>query len=425
MNADPSAPEPLDSIEDGEATASRTPSPWVMAATSIAIVLVAVGIAKIVIATKPEIETQEVTTLAPLVRVLTVQPRDMTLDVQAQGSVLPRTETTLIAQVAGTVTRVSSDFEAGGFFRRGDVLIELDPRDHEVAVRRVRAQVAQAELQVELQKAEAEVAIDEWQQLGEGEASPLVMREPQLAQARAGLEAARAELEKAELDLERTRIRAPFTGRVRGKRVDVGQFVSPGTPLATVHATDYAEVRLPVPDDQLAYLDLPFTYRNASAATGPEVTLRTQLGRRGQAWQGRIVRTEGELDSRTRMLNLVARIESPYDHSPEAPDRPPLAVGTFVAAEIAGREAQGVFVVPRLALRPTRREAGDQVLVAEDGRLRFRDVEVLRLEGENAVIRAGLAAGDRVCVSPLDVAVDGMEVRTVETDGGAGPETSP
>ncbi|MEE8523013.1 MAG: efflux RND transporter periplasmic adaptor subunit [Thermoanaerobaculia bacterium] len=373
--------------------------------------------------TRPEAETQEVTILAPLVRVLTVAPKNLTLDVRAQGTVLPRTETTLIAQVAGTVTAVSGDFEAGGFFRRGEVLVELDPRDYQIAMRRAGAQVAQAELQVELQEAEARVAIEEWRELGDGEPSPLVLRQPQLAQAKAGLEAARAELEKAGLDLERTRIRAPFTGRVRGKRVDLGQFVSPGTPLATVHATDYAEVRLPVPDDQLGYLELPFTYRNAVSDTGPAVTLRARFGRRQHAWQGHIVRTEGEIDGRTRMLNLVARIEKPYDRSPDAPDRPPLAVGTFVEAEIAGRAAEGVFVVPRVALRPTRRGLGEQVLVADDDdRLRFRDVEVSRLEGETAVISAGLTAGERVCVSPLDVAVDGMKVRTVETDDGSGGE---
>ncbi len=376
--------------------------------------------------TRPEVETQEVKTLAPLVRVLTIEPENRTLDVHAQGTVLPRTETTLIAQVAGTVTATSPDFEAGGFFRRGQTLVKLDPRDYEVAVRRAKAQVAQAELQVELQEAEAQVAIEEWQELGAGEASPLVRREPQLAQARAGLEAARAELAKAELDLERTHIRAPFTGRVRGKRVDLGQFLSPGTPLATIHATDYAEVRLPVADDQLGYLELPFTYRNADSEDGPSVTLSARLGRHQHSWEGRIVRTEGELDSRTRMLNLVARVENPYDRSADAPERPPLAVGTFVEAEIDGRMADGVFVVPRVALRPTRRGMSEQVLIVDgEDRLRFRDVDILRLDGESAMISSGLTAGERVCVSPLDAAVDGMEVRTVETrdDAGTGRES--
>lgn len=384
----------------------------------IAIVLVSALATRALVKSRPQVETREVETLAPLVRVAEVTRQDLTFDVRAQGTVLPRTETTLIAQVAGTVTSVSRNFETGGFFSRGEVLVTLDARDYEVAVRRAKAQVAQAQLALVQQEAEAEVAIEEWGDLGEGEPSSLVMRQPQVAQALAGREAAAAELEKAELDLERTRIRAPFDGRVRSKRVDLGQFLTPGAPLATIHATDYAEIRLPVPDDQLAYLDLPFAYRNARGTPGPEALLRASFGREEYVWQGRIVRTEGELDPRSRMLNLVARVEAPYDPGTEHPDRPPLAVGLFVEAEISGRPAPGVIVLPRSALRSG--AAGDQVLVVDDDdRLRFRDVEVVRLDGEQAVIGAGLEVGERVCVSSLDVATDGMKVRAAAPAGGA------
>ncbi len=386
----------------------------------IAILLVSALATAALVRTRPQVETQEVVTLAPLVRTMTVERQDVRLDVRAQGTVLPRTETTLISQVAGEITATSRRFEVGGFFGRGEVLVELDARDYQVAVRRARAQVAQGTLQVEQQQAEADLAAEEWSALGgEGEPSPLVLRKPQVAQAKAALAAAEAELEKAELDLERTRIRAPFAGRVRFKQVDLGQFVGPGTPLATVHATDYAEVRLPVPDDQLDYLDLPFAYRDAGAgASGPAAVLSGRFGRQTHAWEGRIVRTEGELDPKSRMLNLVARVERPYERSAADPERPPLAVGMFVGAEIAGRPAAGVVVLPRSALRPGREP---QVLVVDgDGRLRFRDVEVLRLDGEQAVIAAGLEAGERVCVSPLDVVTDGMEVRTVEDEGTEG-----
>lgn len=365
---------------------------------------------------RPQVETQDTVPLAPLVRVTEVVRQDLTFDVEAQGTVLPRTETTLIAQVAGEVIRVSRNFETGGFLARGETLVELDPRDYQVAVRRARAQVAQAKLQVVQQEAEAEIAIEEWQQLGEGEPSALVMRQPQVAQARAGLEAAEAELEKAELDLERTRVKAPFDGRVRVKRVDRGQFLTPGAPLATIHATDYAEVRLPVADDQLAYLDLPFAYRSAAPVEGPGVTLRARFGQHLHTWSGRIVRTEGEFDSRSRMLNLVARIEDPYlapGGSEGGSERPPLAVGLFVEAEIDGRPAPGVVVLPRSALRPA--GGGHQVLVVDgDSRLRFRDVEVTRLDGERAILGGGLEDGEKVCVSPLDVATDGMKVRAAE-----------
>lgn len=381
---------------------------------SVAIVLLSALAAAALVRSRPEVETQKVEPIAPLVRVLTAERTDVPLDVKAQGTVLPRTEAELVAQVAGEVVATSPDFVAGGFFARGEMLLRLDARDYELAVERANAQIAQAEVQLALEEAEANVAREEWAELGEGEPGPLVLREPQTAQARANLAAARAALQKAQLDLDRTKIRAPFAGRVRAKRVDLGQYVAPGTPLASIHAIDFAEVRLPVADDQLAYLDLPLAYRDArDAEGGPDVVLEARFGRERHAWQGRIVRTEGELDPRTRMLNLVARVEDPYGRSGEDPDRPPLAVGLFVEATIDGRLAEDVFVLPRAALRPG---AGgpDQVLVVDDGRLRFRDVSVLRLTEQRAILDAGLEPGEQVVVSPLDVVSDGMRVRTVD-----------
>ncbi len=381
----------------------------------IVIVLLAAFATRALVKSRPEVETRESTTLAPLVRVTEVSRQDLTFNVSAQGTVLPRTETTLVAQVAGEIISISRNFETGGFFKKGEVLVTLDPRDYKVAVRRTRAQVAQAELALVQQEAEAEVAIEEWSELGEeGDPSALVMRQPQLAQARAGLEATKAELEKAELDLERAKFRAPFDGRVRSKRVGRGQFLTKGAVLATIHAIDYAEIRLPIPGDQLSYLDLPFTYRDAQRnAEGPKTQLWASFGRDRHSWPGRIVRTEGELDSRSRMMNLVARVDDPYGAGGD-PDRPPLAVGQFVEAEIEGRSVTDLIVLPRSSLRPT----GDayQVLVIDDDqRIRFRDVQVLRLQGEEAVIGQGLEGGERVCVSPLDVATEGMRVRTIDT----------
>lgn len=367
---------------------------------------------------RPEVETAPRLAVAPLVRVLTVDSQAITLDVGAQGTVLPRTQIQLTSRVAGEVRAVAKSFEVGGFFRRGEVLVRLDDRDYELTVRRAKAQVAQAELQVAQQEAEAELAAEEWADLGEGDASPLTLRQPQLAQAKAALAAAQADLAKAELDLQRTRIIAPFAGRVRSKAVDRGQYVAPGTPLATIHAIDYAEVRLPVPDDQLTFLDLPFAFRDGTAKAGPGVELRADFGGRTRRWQGRIVRSEGEVDTRTQMVSLVARVEDPYGQ-PSADNagdddgtilRPPLTVGLFVDATIRGISRSQVTVLPRSALR-----GESQVLIVDDDdRLRYRDVEVIRTLGGEAFIGEGLRQGEKVCISPLDVVVDGMKVRSSE-----------
>jgi RND family efflux transporter MFP subunit len=238
----------------------------------------------------------------------------------------------------------------------------------------------------------------------------LVLRIPQLAEARASYEAAQAELKQAELNLQRTKIAAPFDGRVRVKKVDVGQVVSLGVPLATVYAVDYAEIRLPVPDDEIGYLDCCLDYRTQNPAVlDIDVTISASYGGNLYKWSGKIVRVEGEIDPLSHMITLVARINDPYGRDGQS-ERPPLAVGMFVEAEILGRLVEDVALIPRSALR------GDErvLIVDKDNKLHFRTVEVLRADFETVVISSGLDEGDRICISPLEAVVDGMEVRVVE-----------
>jgi multidrug efflux system membrane fusion protein len=225
-------------------------------------------------------------------------------------------------------------------------------------------------------------------------------------------------LEQARVELERTRITAPFSGRVRNEDVDVGGFIARGNAIARIYSVDVAEVRLPLASDELAYLDLPLGYLDASDQGGPEVQLYAEFGGRRHRWQGRIVRTEGEIDPGSRMVHVVAQVDEPYSKSADDPDRPPLAVGMFVDAEIAGRHVDGVFVLPRGALR-----GGDRVLVIdEESRLRMRSVRVLRAEEHRVIVGDGLDAGERVCISALEVAVDGMLVRIVEEEADSVPD---
>ena len=277
---------------------------WLRPLGPPAILLVGVFGTIALMRSKPRVEKEEPEVIPPLVRVLSVQQQDVSLAVKAEGTVLPRTETSLAAQVAAAVVAVAPSFEVGGFFKRGEVLVTLDARDYEVAIERMKAQVAQARLRLVQEEAEAQVAAQEWRDLGDVEPDPLVLREPQVAEARAALAAAEAELHKAQLDLERTRIEAPFAGRIRSKQVDLGQYLTPGQPVATIHAIDYAEVRLPVPDHELAALDLPLAYRDSEALAGPDVTLSANFRGERYHWPATIVRTEGELDARSRMHYL-------------------------------------------------------------------------------------------------------------------------
>jgi RND family efflux transporter MFP subunit len=378
--------------------------------------LLVVGIVKL---TRPSVEAGPPRVNAPLVSVVEVQPRDLQFSVHTQGTVVPRTESDLIPQVSGEVIWVSPRLVSGGFFEAGDPLLRIDPSDHRVeleaaraVVARTKSEFARAETEIERQRSLAVQGVASQARIDDAEKAFQVTE--------AELREETAKLTRAERDLERTEIRAPYQGRVRTEKVDVGQFVSRGVAIATLYATDYAEVRLPLPDRDLFFLDIPFDLRSEQVASGgdptemslgPEVQLRAEFAGVPRTWIGHIVRTEGEIDAKSRMVHLVARVEDPYGQN-KATGSAPLAVGLFVEAEIQGRRVENVFVLPRTALRT---DAGnDLVYVVDAGdRLRFKVVDVLRAERDDVVIGSGLRPGDRVCVSPMAAAVNGMAVRTV------------
>ncbi len=361
---------------------------------------------------RPIPETRVVEVSLPLVETMEVSYSNVRLRVRAEGTVAPRTETEFVPEVFGRVMEISSSLAVGGFFEEGDVLLRLDSREYEFAVTRSRSAIAQAALRLETERQEAVVAMGEWELLGAGRPTPLAMREPQIAEAEAALASAEAALQQAEYDLERTIVRAPYAGRVRSKRVDVGQFVQRGISVATLYSVDAAEIRLPIPDSELQFVDLPLAYRGengSESVAGPEVILRARFAGQEHEWRGRIVRTEGEIDPRTRMVHAIARVEDPYARSEERL-RPPLALGMFVEAEILGRPSGRVAILPRSVLR-----GADQVLtVDEAGVLRFQQVEIFRLERDRVLVRSGLTDGDHIVVSPLENAVNGMRVRVIE-----------
>ena len=372
----------------------------------LAVLAVAGFIALTMIRNRPEVETQPLRIEPPGVRVHVVALEDVHLSVTSQGTVRPKTETQLVPEISGRVTSVAPSFAEGGFFEAGDVLVTIDPFDYQQAVISARSQLARSRLQLAQEEAEAEVARREWQELGRGDPRELTLREPQLDDARAAVAAAEANLMRAQRDLERAEITAPYAGRVWRKNVDVGQFVTVGNAVATVYAVDVAEIRLPLPDDELAYLDLSLSFRGIRNRPGPRVTVRTTFAGATYAWNGRVVRTESEIDPVSRMVHVVAEVRDPYASGAD-PRRPPLAVGMYVEAEIEGREFGQIAVLPRAAVR-----GQAQVLIIDaDNRVRFRDIEVLRSTVESVLVSGGLAQGERVVVSTMDSPTEGMLVQ--------------
>nr|VFJ54616.1 MAG: RND family efflux transporter, MFP subunit [Candidatus Kentron sp. FW]VFJ54644.1 MAG: RND family efflux transporter, MFP subunit [Candidatus Kentron sp. FW] len=390
-----------------------------MKSTKLIAPLIVLGVSIIIgwvlIATAPEAERRTPPPLTPTVEVMPLESRDYTVTITTRGTVSPRTQSTLIAEVSGRITSVSPDFRAGGFFEAGDVLLTIDRRDYENTVTIMRAELAQARFVLKEEQARVKQARVDWKRLG-GDEQPgdLVLRKPQLASRQAAVAAAQARLRQAELDLERTHLKAPYAGRILEKLVDVGQHVSPGTVLASLYAVDYAEIRLPLTDEQLAFLDLPEIYRDESASktpatrqsergSGPTVTVSIQLGGNNYRWIGNITRTEGAIDTKSRQLFVVAQIDNPYARQGK---RPPLKVGRFVKAEIRGRTLRGVFVIPSVAVRT----GGEIWLVGEDGRLEQRRVEVLWREADQVVVGKGLGDGESLVVTALPYGVEGTAV---------------
>lgn len=339
--------------------------------------------------------------------------------VVTHGEVVPHTELDLVAEVTGRVTALGPELVDGAFFEAGELLVRIDDGDYRAALARADLELARARRHLAEEEAAAEVARREWERAGRGAGTPLALREPQLAEARAGVAAASAELEQRRRDLERTELRAPFLGRVHRAPVEVGQYVTRGQVLARLWAVDHVEVRLPLPDAQLAFLDLPLGQRPVPGADNgdalpradPTVDLRARFAGREHVWEGRIVRVESALDPRTRMVVAVARVEDPYGlRSPDS--RPPLAVGLFVRAELEGRLLEGALSLPREALRGANRVW----VVDEHDRLRILEVEVLRSEGGRVVVAGGLERDARVVISPLELATDGQPVRVEDAE---------
>ncbi|WP_300544579.1 efflux RND transporter periplasmic adaptor subunit [Maricaulis sp.] len=336
----------------------------------------------------------------------------VSLTVQSQGEARPRTQINLVPQVAGRITYVNPDFIEGGFFEAGETLIQIEDADYRLAVTRASAQVAQAQQALAREQAESELAAREWEELGEGEASALTLREPQLAEARAQLAAAEAALQSARLDLQRTRISAPFAGRVRTKNADLGQYVSPGTNLGQVFSTDTVMVRLPLTDHDLNLLGIPVAYNAAEDEQGGvPVTLSATIAGQHLEWSGRITRTDSAIDPQTRVLYAIAEVDDPYGAAAEGGS--PLAIGLFLNAEIEGRSLDGAHIIPRNALRGE----NSVYVVEEGGTLSVRSVEIIDSNPERVIVSSGVRGGDLVVISPIRGASDGMRVQTYAEDG--------
>ena len=360
-------------------------------------------------ALKPQPEEKEdVVKAIPVLTDVAVQD-DVTLTVNVQGEVQPRTEINLVPQVNGLVTYMSPKFIEGGRFRKGDLLCRVEPIEFELRVTQARANVAQAQTVIAREKSESIIARQDWEDIGTGNTpTPLTLREPQMAEAEAQLASAQARLAEAELQLARTSLYAPFDGRVTIRHVDQGEFVTAGTRLGEIYSVDVMDVRLPMTNEDLRRAGLTLGYEAATPGAGIPVTLSADVAGTFSEWQGRIVRTDSRFDSTTRVLFAYAEVLDPFGAG--ASDGTPLAPGIYVKAAIDGQKLDNVIIIPRAALR-----GEDKVYVAEGDTLSIKTVSVISSDRQQAILQRGISIGDAVITSPIRGVADGMRVQVVKT----------
>lgn len=375
----------------------------------IVIIILVAGVAgnKYLKASRPPIEKQSTPVAVALARTIAVEAKTLLVPIDGNGTVFPLKEIQLVPQVGGKVVYISQALVNGGEYKKDEVLLEIDPADYKIAVTLAEALLKDAESKFILVEQEASVARSDWKSLYPSEAPPpLVAKEPQLATARAKLDAQRAELEKAKLNLARTRLLAPFDGRISQKKVDIGQYVSPAQVLATLYSIETAEIVLPMETENLEWFHVPgFT---EGRKKGADAIVSADIAGKRRTWNGTVARAEGKIDEQTRMVNIVIKVDNPFAK------KPPLAPGLFVSVEIQGRPIENGVIIPRSAIH----QENIVWVVGKDERLEFRPVEVALRSRAGIVIKSGLFDKELIVVSPIKEVTNGMKVRNVPAING-------
>lgn len=342
----------------------------------------------------------------------TLMPETYQVIVESFGTVKPRTQSVLFSQVSGQINHVSKQFRAGGFFEQGDILIKLDDRDHRAEVKIAQASLMSAKQNLQEEGARVRQAEADWQRLGNGKApNALVLRQPQFEAAKAQVLSAEAQLDKVKLSLERTKIVAPYAGRILKKHVDIGQVISSNTQLADIFAVDYVEIRLPIKNKDLPLMKLPEEYRNAHEQSEADTSGKSMISNvvissdlmGEQVWQGKIVRTESAIDEASQQLYVVAQIIRPYDG--EYNQGAQIKMGQYVTAKITGREVENALVIPSSAIYQ-----GSYVYTVESGLLMRKEIKLGWQNGTESIVVEGLTSGDELVLTSLGQVSSGTPV---------------
>ncbi len=379
----------------------------------ILVIVIALVLTFVLIKSRKVPKPHETTYLGPLVEVAELVKTSRQVIISGTGSAQSRYEVGITPQVKGRVSELSPQMVAGGIFRQGELLFAIEDVDYQLAIALAQSSLAQAELELLRNENLADLARKEWHSLNSNnsaEPNPLVIYEPQLKSARAQRDAAQANVKLAELNLQRTRVFAPFNCYVRSEQLEIGQFINAGAPVATVAGLDQLEIVVPLSLDELVWLQVPRRGTTQEGSLGQKGSLaKVELQSGGQTfqWQGVITRTLGEIDPRNRMARVVVTVSEPYAQNREGKLLNDLLPGMFVEVHLQGEEISDVIAVPRGALHDN-----DTIwIVDEDNRLHIREIDIVRQERDEILVRSGLNAGEKIVLTNLTGAAEGMLLR--------------
>ena len=336
------------------------------------------------------------------VKVQILTPVDYEIKIKSTGTTTPITQTILTSEVGGEVIYRSKKFSEGSSVISGEILAKIDDTDLQLQYKNALLQLASAEVQFAVQKAEAEIAQEAWEKIGEGTAKELAAKKPQLKQAKAALDVAKAQVDSAKKKLNKTEISAPYTGRIQNISIDLGSTILPGQPVGSMYTSNEIEVTLSVKDSDLQFLDIPMDGRKLNPDQKSLVVIKSLYKGKMQEWEGNLERVDGVIDPMTRMIKLIANFKNNFIED----SQPILPIGLFVEAEISGKTLMDVFIIPNTALTPN----GEILVVNNDNELEIRKVDIITKTKNNILVKEGMRPGERIVVSKLSVATNGMLV---------------
>ena len=340
---------------------------------------------------------------ARLVEIQSVSQRDVNVTISGLGTVVPSQQLQLYPEVSGQIATIRDQLLPGSQIDKGELLVSIDAMDYQILLQQQQAGVALAEADLQKEMGQQAIARQEFELINR-KLTPvqeaLVLRQPELASAKAKLAQAKASLAQAQLNLDRTSITAPFDAQVIERTVETGSQINTNTALMNIVAIDEFWLELEIPSEELQWLEF--------GNNGSTVKL-TSPAWSGQSRKGRLLSLSPELESGSRMAKVIISIDDPIALEPANKGLPKVLLNDLVRAEIEGKEVEMAAIVPDGQLHN-----GNQIWVyRSDNTLEIRTVSPVYRDADKAVITEGLSSNDQLVTSTITAAVDGMPLRTL------------